>query len=331
MEALNIIISLVLVFLAFPFLGSKIYPLKNSKKKFFSAYFIGIAILLVINIIFSTSINLSKAGLVFIVYGNEVFSSNFNLFFLLMLIFYAVGGLGFFGGLAEKTGEYIENVDLYSTLEQRRLSPKKYVSNLAHGYLFIYGIYAFNQIIMILLGMQYKSDFTWLGDIFNLLQFNRSLYVTVIGITFFAYKSFKFGFFTSEYFNKNPNPNKMNITPLRVLRKLIAIFFFVIGCYLATIVAFIERYNLSNPFGETEAFDALQMIFFITLFLESLYFYTQSSKLVDALKTTDKSFKVKTDEGIKASKITDEFGTPEKKKEKEFDQFDSDEDITFDS
>lgn len=288
---IEVIIALIVVFTIFPVLGRKVYGI--SSRKVLTFYFIGVGLLFAFIMIFSTfdpeiSIQIIET------YQTQIFSGN-SVFFSVLLIFYAFGGIGFIGSLAERTSELIEEVNMFADLK-KRTKFKEYFLFLIYGYLFVFSIYSAVEVMTILLGVGFKLEFKIMKDFFLTFQF-ESIYVFILGISLYNLKAFKFGYFSKEFWRSQLSFRELESSAWRYLRKFSAIFFFVFSTYMAIIMFFIDFYNLTSPFGEYGQ-TSLLLVFFIFSTLESLYFYKNKHKLVEQLKIQDKDFKKKVDENI---------------------------------
>ncbi|MHA1819518.1 MAG: hypothetical protein ACTSU2_10570 [Promethearchaeota archaeon] len=342
MNLLALIISVSIIFAVIPFIGNKIYEVKSDNKRFFTFYLITMIIFLVLRILFSSQIDLSKAEELINIFVVEMFSRSFNSTFVLIILFYLMAGIGFFGGVTEKSAEGIEEMKLYSNLKTGRFNIKAYFFYIGFGYTFLYSSYSFSAILTYLLGLQYKPEFILIQETFSILQFNQSILIAVIGISLYSYKSFKYGFFYKEFFNRHPDTKRIAPTWPHILRRTFVIFLFVIGNYMAIMITIIYRYNLSNPIGPHVALDSMQLIFYIFVLFESLYFYTHMNKVVDELKISEDEKDKKKGKKYK-EKVFDEKALeetlPQIKEDEEFDSYikgedEEDEDvikeITFD-
>lgn len=288
---IEVIIALIVIFTIFPVLGRKVYGI--SSKKVLTFYFIGVGLLFAFIMIFSTFDNEISIQIIE-TYPTQIFSGNL-VFFSVLLIFYAFGGIGFIGSLAEKTSELIEGVKMFADLK-KRTKIKEYFLFLIFGYLFFFSIYSGVEIMTILLGVEFKLEFEIIKSFLLTFQF-ESIYVVILGISLYNLKAFMYGYFSKEFWRSQTAWKDLESTPFRYIRKFSAIFFFVFSTYMAIIMFFIDFYNLTNPFGEFGQISLL-LVFFIFSTFESLYFYKNKHKLVEQLKIQDKDFKKKVDENI---------------------------------
>jgi hypothetical protein len=293
LEIYYYIIAIVIIFFVFPYLGKRIYPLKT--KRLISIYMIGVGVLFAINMIFSDSIDAERGGVIINIYFTQFLSA--NMIFIFIVLFFFFGGVGFFGSLAEKSSEVIEDLNLFTDLK-RRTSPKAYIMYLVYGYTFIFGIFALNKVFLIILGVTYKPEFIGLEYIFQALQM-ESLWVVIIGISLFCLKSFKYGYFSKEFWKTNVPYSQMAPKWYRFIRKATVIFMFVWANYVALMIIIIDIFSLTSPFGTYGGLDAMQLVFYTASFIQSLYFYTNMEKIVDPLKVNASDFKKKIDKNIK--------------------------------
>ncbi|MBD3352249.1 MAG: hypothetical protein GF364_12250 [Candidatus Lokiarchaeota archaeon] len=259
---------------------------------------IGIAALFAVNLAFTESFNPTQTVDIFIIYFNLIIS--FEILFIFMFFFYGTGGLGIVGSLFEKSSEMIEDANLFSDLK-KHTTPKAFISYLIYGYVFVFGIFAGNKVLMILLGMEYKIAFLWFEEIFITLQFESTL-IIILGITLFSIKAFKHGYFSKEYWKSNLTYDERRSTWYRYLRKFIVVFLYSWGIYTAFISYFIEIFGLSTPF-EYGGIDSLLLVFYLAALLQSIYFFKNKTEVVSPLKTQQDDFKKKVDETIQIAEV----------------------------
>jgi hypothetical protein len=215
-----------------------------------------------------------------------------------------LGGFGFFGSIAEKSAEILEEIDLLSTLERRRKVVKQYFMYVLYGYVFIFSVYSFSKILLIIMGL--PTPQLILESIYTALGF-ESILTVLAGTTLFLLKSFNYGVFSREYW-KSLSQEESEDTTWRTLRRLFIIFLFVWAVYISFIVFFVEIFQLQTSlftsstltYEDTQPIiHSLKLVFYITTTIQSMYFYTHIYKLVSALKSVDPNFKKKVDSTIK--------------------------------
>ncbi|MCP4760444.1 MAG: hypothetical protein GY870_01600 [archaeon] len=298
MPLIHTIIALIIIIIIFPVIGKKIYQL-NSKKTLFP-FSISIGVLFGIIMVFSSPIDLTRPAIIISIYLDHLIP--FNFFFVLILVFYVLGGLGFIGSLSEFSGEIIEDINLFTEIK-KRTTPKSYLMYLIYGYVFSLGVYSANMIFRILLGIEF--NFVDIQLTIDALFF-ESILIQIVGISLYFVKAFTLGFFSREFFRGNLSYKETERTFLRYIRKLIVIFFFVWGNYLFIILFFIETLNIPDPFG-SYAIESLKLFFFLSCFIECLYFYRNRDSLIDQRKMKSEDFKQKIDKDIKLDTDTDEI------------------------
>ena len=294
-----IIIALGLIFVAFPFVGRLLYIFKNRLGRLLSVYFIGVAGFFALNMILSES-PLNISYIVDIIFQLK----EIKFVYILSLILYFFGGFGLFGSISEKSVEILEEVDLLSTLERRKSLIKQYFMYLFYGYVFLFSVYALSRILLIGLGVTYK--FPWQQQLYTALGFENVL-IVLVGFSLFLLKCFNFGIFSREYW-KSLSVEESEDNAWRILRKLVIIFLFVWAVYIAFILFFVQIFGLETSlftastltYGETvPIINSLQLVFYITMVFQTLYFFSHMYKLVSSLKSVDPNFKKKVDETIK--------------------------------
>lgn len=292
MELYFTLIGILLIILVFPTLGKKIY--KFSTRKLLFIYLISISILCLLNIVFAGSFDPNNTVEILAIYIN--LTSDVEILFFFMLGFYITGGLGLFGSLAEISSETIEDSFLFANLK-KKASPKAYFSYMIYGYLFALGVYSASKIFIILLGIEIRPELIFFKDIFLGLQF-ESIILVIIGITLWSIKSFKYGYFSKEYWKSGLSYQQTRDTWYRYLRKFIVVFFYSWGIYVACITYIIEAYHLTTPFNYGD-FDTIQIIYYFSILFESIYFYKNKGKIVEHLRVQQKDFAKKEDKSLK--------------------------------
>ncbi|MHA1340059.1 MAG: hypothetical protein ACTSRZ_07605 [Promethearchaeota archaeon] len=313
MDIFSLIIVLLLLIFVFPFIGRKIYFL--STNKVLSIYLLSLAVFFAFNIAFVDNFKPTQIIEILAIYWRSTIT--FEWLFFYMFVFYFIGGIGFFGSLAEKAGELIEDSKLFSDLK-KRTTPKTFIAYLLYGYCFAFGVYSGAESLIILLGVSYKSAFNFVLNILSYLQFKSPL-IYIIGISLFSIKAFKYGYFSKEFWKYELTYEERRDTFLRYLRKFIVIFFYCWGVYLAVLLYYIDYFGLTTPFDYNDL-DTLILVFYISLYLESIYFFKNKQNLVHHLKVQQKDYKKKVDESIELSGKVEQ-----KEKDWDFDE----EDIKF--
>ena len=301
------IIAAGIILGAFRFLGRFLYVLKNKVGRLLSIYFIGIAGFFALNIILSNyPLNLKYT----IDIVNQL--KEIKIVYVLSLILYFLGGFGLFGSVAEKSVEILEDINLLSTLERRKSQLKRYFMYILYGYVFTFSVYALARILLIILGVTYKYD--WQEKVYTALGFESPLLV-LVGTSLFLLKSFNYGIISRGGYWKSLSHAETEDTAWSIFRKLIIIFLFVWAVYISFILFFVQIFRL-----ETSLFTAtplnydstklilhsLQLIFYITTTIQTLYFLTHIYKIVSSLKSVDPNFKKKIDESIKIEEDQDD-------------------------
>ncbi|MBN2156336.1 MAG: hypothetical protein JW776_09845 [Candidatus Lokiarchaeota archaeon] len=292
------IIASIIILVGFPFLGRLLYLIKNRLGRVLSIYFLGVAGFFALNMILSDEINIR--------YSVEIFNQlkGVKIVYIISLILYFLGGFGFFGSLAERSMERLEEIHLLSTLERRRSWIKQYFLYVIYGYVFAFSVYALTRILLIILGVSYK--FVWQQKMYTILGF-ESVILVLIGASLFLLKSFNYGFFSREYW-KNPGFVESEDNAWRLLRKLFIIFLYVWAVYIASILFFVQIFKLETSLFTSiqltyetaqPIIHSLQFVFYITTTMQALYFFTHIYKLVSPLKSADPNYKKKVDESIK--------------------------------
>ena len=300
-----IIIAIGLIFGVFPFLGRLIYIIKHKVGRLLSVYFLCVAALFALGMILSDSINLN--------YTVEIFKqlNGFKFVYIASLFLYFFAGFGFFGSLAEKSVEILEEIDLLSTLEKRKSLLKQYLMYVIFGYVFVFCAYALSKLLLLLLGVV-TSKYIWETQLFTALGF-ESVVLVSIGVFLFLLKSFNYGVFSRENW-KSLSAEESEDTTWRISRKLIIIFIFIWAIYTLVIVFFVQYFSLGTSLFTNDVltyettipiFHSLQIAFYLTTTIQTLYFLTHIYKLVSALKSVDPNFKKKVDNSIKINEDDD--------------------------
>jgi len=299
----SLLVSLSIIFFVLPIVGKKIYNL--STRKVIGIYLLTLLGLFFFILIFIDSYDLTQCLEICSIYWNSIISM--EILFYFMGAFYLIGGIGFFGSIAEKSGEITEDLNLLSKIEPRN-NVKAYFSQLLYGYCFAFGLYSGLEIIFILLGVKFKPQFNFIGNIINYLQF-KSIFIYIIGMTLFSIKAFKYGYFSKEFWKYELSYKERRNTWYRYLRKFIVVFFYFWGVYLSILLYYIDYFHLITPF-EYNDLDMLLLIFYLSVYIESFYFYTNKKKLIHHLQVKKEDYKVKIDKTIQIA------GSSEFEKEK---------------
>jgi len=181
MEFTYIVISLAIIFGACPFIGRKLYSF--APRQVYMVYFICSAAFFGLNVLFSTPPDLAN---LFGIINNIIFnySKGGLLLFLyfLTLFTYMISGIGIFGGMAEGASEIIEESGIYSSL-QKKMGMRSTFMSIFYGYIFIFGLFAINRAIMIILDLNYKPEFLSIKYVFDALFFESPL-IVLLGLSF---------------------------------------------------------------------------------------------------------------------------------------------------